>query len=133
MAHDHGSLLRRAYRSVGLGVGDAMMGLFGQGADGGSTWTVVDLVSGRRGRSRPVVAEDLFGSIPGHWEIMRVETGSVRAREARVVVTGHICCRPRGARSYELFRVPFAHVWTLRGTQAVRVVSYLDGIELRRA
>lgn len=132
MTPDHGSLLRRAYRSVGLGVGDAMLRLFGQGAEGGSTWAVVDLVSGQRGRTRPVVAEDLFGSIPGHWEITRAETGSVRAGETRVVVTGHICCRPRGMHSHDLFRVPFAHVWTLRGTEAVRVLSYLDGIELRR-
>jgi hypothetical protein len=132
MARDHGSLLRRAYRSVGLGVGDAMLRLFGQGAEGGPTWTVVDLVSGQRGRSRTVVAEDLFGSIPEHWEVTRVETDSVRAGEAHVVVTGHICCRPRGMRSFDLCRVPFAHVWTMRGAVAVRVISYLDGIELRR-
>jgi len=133
MSADHAFLVRRAYRGIGLGVGDAMLRLFGQGPGGGSTWTVVDLVSGQRGRPRPVVAEDLFGSIPDHWEVTRVETDSVRAGEAQVVVTGHICCRPRGMRSLELCRVPFAHVWTLRGAEAVRVLSYLDGIELRRA
>ena len=133
MSADHALLVRRAYRGIGLGVGDAMLSLFGHGAGARSTWSVVDLVSGQSGHPRPVVAEDLFGSIPGHWEVTRVETDSVRASDAGVVVTGHICCRPRGARSIDLCRVPFAHVWTLRGAEAVRVLSYLDGIELRRA
>jgi hypothetical protein len=133
MALDRGSLLRRAYRSVGLGVGDAMLRLFGQAVGGGPTWTVVDLVSGQHGRPRAVVAEDLFGSIPEHWEVTRVETQAVRAESERVVVLGHICCRPRGTHSFDLCRVPFAHVWTLRGAEAERVLSYLDGIELRRA
>jgi len=84
------SALRRAYRAIGLGVGEAMLRLFGQGDGRRPVWSVVD------------------------------------------AVTGHILCRPRGMRSFDLCRVPFAHVWTLRDGQAVRVRSYLDGIELRR-
>ncbi|HOT24184.1 MAG TPA: hypothetical protein PLB30_07735 [Thermoleophilia bacterium] len=121
-----------AYRSVGLGVGDRMLRLFGQGEGRRPVWTVVDIVSGARGRARDVVAEDLFGGIPPHWEVTRVETRTVRGRAGRVVVTGLICCRPRGVRSFDLCRLPFAHVWTLRDGEAVRVLSYLDGVELRR-
>jgi hypothetical protein len=124
--------LRRAYRAVGLGIGESMLRLFGQDGGRRPSWWVVDLVSGQRGRAREVVAEDLFGSIPGHWEVTRVEATSFRARAGRVVVTGHICCRPRGVRSFDLCQVPFAHVWTLREDEAVRVRSYLDGVELRR-
>lgn len=129
---DETRVLRNAYRGVGLGVGEGMLRLFGQGRGRQPAWAVVDLVSGETGRARAVVAEDLFGSIPSHWEVTRVETAAVRARDERVVVTGHICCRPRGVRSYDLCRVPFAHVWTLHGGEAVRVLSYLDGVELRR-
>lgn len=126
-------ILSRAYRSVGLGVGDAMLRLFGQGRGRRPVWAVVDLVSGQTGRARAVVAEDLFGSVPAHWEVTRVETEAIRARDDRVVATGHICCRPRGVRSFDLCRIPFAHVWTLRDGEAVRVLSYLDGVELRRS
>jgi len=129
---DGTNLLRRAYRGVGLGVGDAMVRLFGQGHGREPAWAVVDLVSGETGRARAVVAEDLFGSVPSHWEVTRVETYAIHARDERVVVTGHICCRPRGVRSFDLCRVSFAHVWTLRDGEAVRVLSYLDGVELRR-
>jgi ketosteroid isomerase-like protein len=129
---DHTLLLRRAYRGIGLGVGAEMLRLFGQGDGHASVWSVVDLVSGARGRARAVVAEDLFGSVPSHWEVTRVEATTVHAGHECVVVTGHIHCRPRGVRSFDLCHVPFAHVWTLRGDEAVRVLSYLDGIELQR-
>ncbi len=133
MSEDESHIVGRAYRGIGLGVGDAMLRLFGQGGGRRPEWAVVDLVSGARGRPRPVVAEDLFGTIPPHWEVTRVEPFALRARDGQVVATGHICCRPRGVRSFEVCEVPFAHVWTLRGGEAVRVLSYLDGIELRRA
>ncbi len=124
--------LRDGYRAVGLGIGDAMLRLFGQGSAGAARWAVVDLASGEVGRTREVVAEDLFGSVPGHWEVTRVDAACFRRVDDRVAVIGHVCCRPRGVRSFDTVRVPFAHVWTMRGVEAVRVVSYLDGIELRR-
>lgn len=132
MATDLSQTVRSAYRAIGLGVGAPMRRLFGQGAGSRPRWSVVDLVSGERGRARDVVAEDLFGSIPAHWEVTRVEASGVREGDGCVVVTGHVCCRPRGVRSFDLCRVPFAHVWTLRDGEAVRVLSYLDGIELQR-
>ena len=90
-------------------------------------------VSGRfTAQRRDVVAEDLFGSVPSHWEVTRVEATAVRDRDEHVVVTGHILCRPRGVRSFDLCHVPFAHIWTMRGGEALRVLSYLDGIELQR-
>jgi hypothetical protein len=38
--------------------------------------------------------------------------------------------RPKG--SVEILPVPFLHIWTLRERRPVRVMSYLDGIELSR-
>ncbi len=131
--------LRNGYRAIGLGVGDAMLRLFGQGTAAGDEsarprWQVIDLNSGRRGRTREIVAEDLFGSIPSHWQVTQVEPQSFRPEEDAVVVTGHILCRPPGRMGiWEIVRVPFAHVWFIRDGQAVRVRSYLDGIELVRA
>lgn len=130
---DGAHLLRCAYRGIGLGVGEAMMRLFGQGSGCDPVWVVVDRVSGATGRARAIVAEDLFGSIPSHWEVTRVETDRIDAHVSRVVVTGHICCRPRGTRSFDPWHIPFAHVWTLCGDEAVRVFSCLDGVELRRS
>jgi len=131
-APNHALLLRNAYRGVGLGLGTGMLRVFGQDCGRRPTWSVVDLVSGERGRSREVVAEDLFGSVPDHWEVTRVEATTVRGRDECVVVTGHILCLPRGVRSFDLCHVPFAHIWTMRGGEALRVLSFLDGIELQR-
>lgn len=133
MSRDLVSPIRNGYRAVGLGIGDAMLRLFGQSTARRAVWWVCDLESGGRGRARRVAAEDLFGSIPPQWEVTRVDASSFRAWDDCVVVTGHICCRPRGLRSFELCRVPFAHVWTMRDGEAIRVRSFLDGIELRRA
>ena len=133
MSRDVTDAIRNGYRAIGLGVGEAMLRLFGQGPGRRAVWRVVDLISGHVGRARAVAAEDLFDSIPGHWEVTRVEVSDVAARADRVVVTGRICCRLRGVGSFDLCRVPFAHVWTMRGGEAVRVLSYMDGIELRRA
>jgi hypothetical protein len=133
VATDLTELVRNAYRAIGLGVGDAMLRLFGQGEGRSPAWSVVDVTSGQAGRSRPVAADDLFGSIPPHWEVTRVEPATVRVEDRHVIVTGHILCRPRGVRSFDLVKVPFAHVWTLEGEEAQRVFSYLDGVELRRA
>ncbi len=130
--------IREGYRAVGPGVGDAMLRLFGQGTAfpdaAWPRWQVIDLISGRRSRARKVVAEDLLGGIPSHWQVTRVEPQSFRSAEGSVVVTGHIVCRPPGpAGLWELVRVPFAHIWYLRDGRAVRVRDYLDGIDLVRA
>ena len=51
-------------------------------------------------------------------------------RGDRVVVMGHIRCRPRG--SWDVMSVPFAHIWTVARGKVVSVLSYLDGIEIER-
>ena len=86
--------IKEGYRAVGPGVGDAMLRLFGQGTafnDAASRprWQVIDLISGRRSRARKVVAEDLLGGIPSHWQVTRVEPQAFRPAEGSVVVTGH--------------------------------------------
>jgi hypothetical protein len=130
--------IRSGYRAIGLGVGDAMLRLFGQGSASEVTrrsrWLVVDLSSGHSSRGRDVAAEDLFGSIPPHWQVTRVEPRSITPEDGAVVVTGHILCRPKGRTGiWDMVRVPFAHIWYLRDGEAVRVRSYLDGIDLVRA
>ena len=134
--------LRQAYAGMGFGgSGDgALLDLFGQAEDQVDAmaacrreavgWQVVDLVSGGRYRSRELAAADLFGAIPGHWQVTRVEPADVRRRGDVVVVTGHIFCRP--PRSWEQMALPFAHVWTFVHGRVAKVRSYLEGIELRR-
>ncbi len=50
--------------------------------------------------------------------------------EERVVVVGHIDCRPRG--SWDVVSIPFAHIWTVVHGKVVSVLSYLDAIEIER-
>ena len=137
--------LRRVYASMGFGSGHTVRELFEQtGAESagpdesavgagrtGADWQVVDLVGGGRYRSRELAADDLFGAIPGHWEVTRVEPADLKRSGDAVVVTGRIFCRPPGG-SWEQMALPFAHIWTFARGRLVRVRCYLEGIELRR-
>ncbi|HMK93257.1 MAG TPA: hypothetical protein VK576_09680 [Thermoleophilia bacterium] len=135
------AVLRRAYAAMGFGRrDDALLELFGQDEPrvdgrleprrGPVLWQVVDLVGGGRYDSRTLAADDLFGAIPGHWQVTRVETADLRRHGDVVVVTGRIFCRP--PRSYDQMGLPFAHIWTFVHGRVAQVRSYLEGIELRR-
>jgi ketosteroid isomerase-like protein len=125
-------MLREGYRALGFGAPEAVLRLFDQRVPGDEAgWTVRDVTSTTRYRPREVVADDLFGSIPPHWEVVGVEPMRFEGRGDRVIVMGHIKCRPRGG--WDAMSVPFAHVWTVVRGKVVAVLSYLDGIEIERA
>ncbi len=122
--------LRRGYRAFGVGAGSDLLALFDQDVDGGgAAWDVGGPRSRLATRAGAVAAYDLFGAEPG-WEVVRAEPDDVAERGDTLVVTGHVFWRPRGG--WELVPVPFCHIWTVRGGRPVRVLSYLDGLELRR-
>jgi len=126
------AVLRTGYRAMGLGAPAAVLRMFEQTAVGDANgWFVREITSTVRYATRPVVADDLFGSLPPHWEVTQVEPESFREEDERVIVTGHFRCRPRG--SWEVLRLPFAHIWTAAQGRVVRVLSYFDGIEIARA
>jgi len=125
-------MLREGYRALGFGAPEAVLRLFDQHEPGREAqWVVREVTSTARYRARDVVADDLFGSIPPHWQVVRVVPFRFQERGDRLVVTGHIHCRPRG--SWNVMSVPFAHIWTVARGKVVRVLSYLDGIEIERA
>jgi ketosteroid isomerase-like protein len=122
--------LRRGYRAFGVGSGSDLLALFDQDVEGGrATWDVGGPRSRLVTRAGTPAAYDLFGDETG-WEIVRVEANDFTERGETIIVTGHVFWRPRGG--WEIVPAPFCHIWTLRGGRPVRVLSYLDGIELRR-
>lgn len=124
-------MLREGYRAFGFGAPEPVLRLFDQHVPGDEArWTVREVTSTTRYHPRDVVADDLFGSIPPHWQVIRVEPSRFEQRGDRVIVMGHIKCRPRG--SWDVTSVPFAHIWTVVRGKVVSVLSYLDGIEIRR-
>ena len=125
-------LLSRGYRALGLGANADVLRVFDQRIEGDSVrWVVVDYVSGgRETATREVVAHDLLGSIPSHWETIGVDTQAWRREGNTIVVTGHIHVRPKGG--WDVESLPFAHIWKIAGDKVVSVRSYLDGIEVRR-
>ena len=79
-------LIRRGYRALGLGADEAVLAMFDQLGRRPACWVVRDFIdSGRDYPSREVVALDLFGGIPPHFEVIGVEprTWEVRERLAR--------------------------------------------------
>ncbi len=125
------AMLREGYRSLGFGAPAAVLRLFDQDAPGDQAhWIVRELTSTARYRAREVVADDLLGSIPPHWQVVHVVPRRWEGSDERVVVVGHIECRPRG--SWDVVSIPFAHIWTVVHGKVVSVLSYLDAIEIER-
>ena len=79
-----------------------------------------------------VVALDLFGGMPAHFELVGVEpvAWKLNRRHTRLMVSGRFRVRPRG--TWESLMLPFAHIWYLAGDHVDKVVSLLDGVEVRR-
>ena len=126
-------LLRRGYRALGLGAERDVLAMFDQTVEGGDVrWVVVEMTgSGRPAATREVVAHDLLGSIPSHWEVVGVQVERWQRRGDRIVVIGHIRTRSRGG--WDVESLPFAHIWRVAGDRVESVRGYLEAIELRRA
>ena len=118
---------------MGLGAEREVLAMFDQSVEGRDVrWVVVEMIgSGRPAATREVVAHDLLGSIPSHWEVVGVQAEHWQRRGNRIVVTGHIRTRPRGG--WDVESLPFAHIWRVAGDHVEGVRSYLEAIELRRA
>lgn len=132
MGMDPLAVLREGYLAFGLGTPPAVLRMFDQpGVGERQGWSVREVMSTVRYPARPVVADDLFGGLPSHWEVTRVEPETFQEEGDRILVTGHFRCRPKGG--WEVLRLPFAHIWTILQGKVVSVVSYVDGIEIERA
>jgi hypothetical protein len=143
--------IRRGDRALGFGAHRDVVAMFEgdttpYGRDGGE-WVVFDLINGQPWATRDLVALDLFGGVPSHWDLVGVDVerwqhgpwrrlggfGPAVQGVTSLVVGGHYRARPRAPDCrWHVERVPFLHIWRLAGTRVESVYSFLDGIEIRR-
>ena len=126
-------LIKRGYRALGLGADDDVLALFDQLGGEPALWEVYELGAfGRRHPAGDVVAMELFGGLPSHFEVIGVDprTWSMNRRSTRLTVTGRYRVRPRG--SWEVLALPFTHIWHFTGGRVKKVLSLLDGVEIQR-
>jgi hypothetical protein len=131
---DVSELIKRGYRALGLGADNDVLAMFDQLGVNPAQWVVrhLTVIGSRDQPASEVAAMELFGGLPEHYEVVGVEPRSWKfnRRKQRLMVSGRYRVRPRG--SWEVLALPFAHVWYLAGGHVEKVVSLLDGIELRR-
>ncbi len=123
--------IRRGYRAIGPGAPRDMLAMFHQEQADPPEW-VVD-ASGKLYATREVVAMDLFaGGLPSQWEVVGVDLRmwDLSERQSRLVVGGRFRARLRG--TWEIFPMPFVHVWSFADDQVRAVWDYFGGVELRR-
>jgi len=130
---DAEELIKRGYRALGLGADDDVLAMFDQLGAEPTYWVVYDL--GALGGRRPagdVVAMELFAGLPSHFEVSGVEirSWSMSRRRTKLTAIGRYRVRVRG--SWEVLALPFTHIWHVPGGRVERVVSVLDGLEIRR-
>jgi hypothetical protein len=114
----------------------------------GREWVIFDVVNGQPWATRDLVALDLFGGLPSHWDLVGVDVerwhcgpwrrlgglGPAIDGATSLVVGGHYRARPRAPDCrWHVERVPFLHIWRLAGARVESVYSFLDGIEIRRS
>ena len=125
--------IERGYRALGLGADDDVIAMFEHLGAEPASWVVYELgaFSGRR-PAGDVVAMELFAGLPSHFEVIGVElrTWSMNRRRTRLTVIGRYRVRVRG--SWEVLALPLTHIWHIPGGRVEKVVSFLDGVELRR-
>lgn len=125
--------IRRGYRAIGPGAPRDVLAMFHQEQPDPPEWVIHDSVtSGREFATREIVAMDLFGGLPPHWEVTGIELSMWDFYESysRLVVGGHYRTRPRG--TWDVMRLPFLHVWSVAGDQVEAVSDYFSGIEVVR-
>jgi len=126
-------LIQRGYRAVGLGADDDVLALFDQLGAEPAAWEVFEVAAfGRRHPARDVVAMELFGGLPSHFEVIGVEprTWTMNRRGTTLTVIGRYRARVRG--TWEVLALPFTHIWHFPSGRVEKVVSLLDGVEIRR-
>lgn len=129
---DAQELIRRGYRALGLGADDDVLAMFDQLGGEPADWVVYEPGAFGRRPAGGVVAMELFGGLPSHFELIGVEprTWTLNRRQTRLTVAGRFRVRTRG--SWEVLVLPFSHIWDIAGGRVESVTSLLDGVELRR-
>jgi hypothetical protein len=125
--------IKRGYRALGLGSDDDVLAMFDQASGESAGWVVCEMGAfGRRYPASDVVALELFGGLPSHFEVIGVEPRiwTMNRRQTILTVAGHYRVRARG--SWDVLALPFTHIWDISGGRVERVTSLLDGVELRR-
>ena len=95
-------LIKRGYRALDLGADDDVLATFDQLGGEPADWVVYEVGAfGRRHPESDVVALELFGGLPSHFESTAVEprTWTMNRRQTRLTVTGHSRGRLRGLRA----------------------------------
>ena len=126
-------LIKRGYRALGLGADDDVLALFDQLGGEPADWVVYEMGAfGRPHPARDVVAMELFGGLPSHFDVIGVElrTWSMNRRGTKLTVIGRYRARVRG--TWEVLALPFTHIWHIPSGRVDKVVSLLDGVEIRR-
>lgn len=132
MGMDVLELIKRGYAALGLGVDRDVLAMFDQLDGEPARWTVRRLDGPFERPSREVAALELFPGLPPQYEIIAVEAENWKLdrRHEVLTVSGHYRTRPRG--TWDVFSLPFVHVWSIGGGRVQRVLNALDGVELRR-
>ena len=123
MSEENVNTMRRGYEAFNRGDIDAVMGLM----DPEIEWQEPDVEgSPVRGTHHgpEAVANNVFGSVPEHWDEFQAVAEEFLDAGDRVVVLGHF--RVRGKATGKTVDAPFAHVWTLRDGKVVHHRNYVD-------
>ena len=123
MSEENVNIMRQGYDAFNRGDIDAVMDLL----DPEIEWQEPDVgISPVRGTHHgpQAVANDVFGSVPEHWDEFQAVAEEFLDAGDRVVVLGHF--RVRGKATGKTVDAPFAHVWTLRDGKAVYHHNYVD-------
>ncbi len=123
MSEENVNIMRQGYEAFNRGDIDAVMGIMDQNIE----WQEPDVgeLPARGTHHGPeAVANNVFGSVPEHWDEFQAVAEEFLDAGDRVVVLGYF--RLKGKATGKTVDAPFAHVWALRDGKAVYHHNYVD-------
>ncbi len=128
MAQQDVATMRQAYEAFNRGDIPAVLGAFDEQIE----WYEPGGGNAPRGtfRGSQSVANDVFATVPQHFDEFTAQPEQFIDSGEYLVVTGRFRGRAKSGQSLD---TPFAHVWRMRGGKAVSFQNHMDAAAWTRA
>jgi uncharacterized protein len=125
---DNRQIIENAYQSFATGNMPEVLAVFDENIE----WTEAEgFPYGGVYTGGEAIVENVFMKLAAEWENFTVIADEFHDAGETIVALGHYSGKYTA--SGKSMRVPFAHVWTLRGGKIIKFVQYTDTLKVAEA
>ncbi len=125
---DNKQIIENSYQSFATGDIPGLLGTFDENIE----WTEAEgFPHGGTYVGADAIVENVFMTLGSEWEGFSAVPDEILDAGERIVALGHYSGKYHA--TGKSMKVPFAHVWTLRGGKIVKFVQYTDTLKVSEA